>query len=288
MILDYITWNADPVLLHFGDGGIRWYGLLWAVGIYLCYLIQLRLYRNEGCPEDWTDKLFVYMTLGVIIGARLGHCWFYEWHLTDNPLQLFAWNINYRNPYIENPLLLLKIWEGGLSSHGGAFGLMFAAWLLNKRHFSKDKRFNTSLVWIFDRLVIGVCITATLIRLGNLMNSEIYGTETTMPWGFIFVRDGQTTPHHPTQIYEMMYCMTAFVVTWLMYWKGKCYKRKGLIFGTFLLIVFVTRFLLEFIKLDQEDFEAGMMLNMGQWLSLPFIIWGVYLIVQACRKEPLS
>ena len=285
MMLDYITWNADPVLLHFGDGGIRWYGLLWAVGIYLCYLIQLRLYKNEGCPEDWTDKLFVYMTLGVIIGARLGHCWFYEWHLTDNPVQLFAWNINYRNPYIENPLLLLKIWEGGLSSHGGAFGLMFAAWLLNKRHFSKDKRFNTSLVWIFDRLVIGVCITATLIRLGNLMNSEIYGTETTMPWGFIFVRDGQTTPHHPTQIYEMMYCMTAFVVTWLMYWKGKCYKRKGLIFGTFLLIVVVTRFLLEFIKLDQEDFEAGMMLNMGQWLSLPFIIWGVYLIVQACRKE---
>ena len=285
MMLDYITWNADPVLLHFGDGGIRWYGLLWAVGIYLCYLIQLRLYKNEGCPEDWTDKLFVYMTLGVIIGARLGHCWFYEWHLTDNPVQLFAWNINYRNPYIENPLLLLKIWEGGLSSHGGAFGLMFAAWLLNKRHFSKDKRFNTSLVWIFDRLVIGVCITATLIRLGNLMNSEIYGTETTMPWGFIFLRDGQTTPHHPTQIYEMMYCMTAFVVTWLMYWKGKCYKRKGLIFGTFLLIVFVTRFLLEFIKLDQEDFEAGMMLNMGQWLSLPFIIWGVYLIVQACRKE---
>lgn len=288
MILDYITWNADPILIHFGDGGIRWYGLLWAVGIYLCYLIQLRLYKNEGCPEDWTDKLFIYMTLGVIIGARLGHCWFYEWHLTDNPIQLFAWNISYRNPYIENPLLLLKIWEGGLSSHGGAFGLMFAAWLLNRRHFSKDKRFNTSLVWIFDRLVIGVCITATLIRLGNLMNSEIYGTETSLPWGFIFVRDGQTVPHHPTQIYEMMYCMVAFVVTWLMYWKGKCYKRQGLIFGTFLLIVFVTRFLLEFIKLDQEDFEAGMLLNMGQWLSLPFIIWGVYLIVKACGKEALS
>ncbi|MBQ4508782.1 MAG: prolipoprotein diacylglyceryl transferase [Paludibacteraceae bacterium] len=287
-MLDYITWNADPILIHFGDGGIRWYGLLWAVGIYLCYLIQLRLYKNEGCPEDWTDKLFIYMTLGVIIGARLGHCWFYEWHLTDNPIQLFAWNISYRNPYIENPLLLLKIWEGGLSSHGGAFGLMFAAWLLNRRHFSKDKRFNTSLVWIFDRLVIGVCITATLIRLGNLMNSEIYGTETSLPWGFIFVRDGQTVPHHPTQIYEMMYCMVAFVVTWLMYWKGKCYKRQGLIFGTFLLIVFVTRFLLEFIKLDQEDFEAGMLLNMGQWLSLPFIIWGVYLIVKACGKEALS
>ena len=288
MTLDYITWNVDPILLHFGDGGIRWYGLLWAVGIYLCYLIQVRLYRNEGCPEDWTDKLFVYMTLGVIIGARLGHCWFYEWHHTDNPIQLFAWDITYRNPYIENPLLLLKIWEGGLSSHGGAFGLMFMAWLLNKRHFSKDKRFKTSLVWIFDRLVIGVCITATLIRLGNLMNSEIYGTETTLPWGFIFVRDGQTTPHHPTQIYEMMYCMTAFVVTWLMYWKGKCYKHEGLIFGTFLLIVFVTRFVLEFIKLDQEAFEAGMTLNMGQWLSLPFIIWGIYLIIRACRKEVAS
>ena len=280
-----IVWDVDPILIHWGiNGGIRWYGLLWALGIYLNYLIQLKLYKHENCPEDWSDKIFIWMTLGVIIGARIGHCWLYEWHLTSDPIQIFAWTITYRNPYIENPFLLLKVWEGGLSSHGGAFGLIFAAWLLNKKHFSKRPEYNTSLVWIFDRLVIGVCITATLIRLGNLMNSEIYGDPTDLPWGFIFVRDGQAMPCHPTQIYEMLYCIVAFIVTWIMYWKGRCYRRQGLIFGVFLEIIFVTRFLLEFIKNDQEAFEANMTLNMGQWLSIPFIIWGVWLIVNAYRK----
>ncbi len=284
-MLNYIIWDVNPVLIPIGDGGIRWYGLLWAVGLYLAYLIQVRLYRNEKCPADWPDKIFTWMTVGVIVGARLGHCWFYEWHLTNDPIQLFAWTINYRNPYIENPLLLIKIWEGGLSSHGGGIGLIVAAWLLNKKHFSKEKKFHTSLIWIFDRLVIGIAVTATCIRLGNLMNSEIYGCPTTMPWGFIFVRDGQTVPCHPTQIYEMLYCITAFVVTWLMYWKGHCYKRQGLIFGVFLEIVFVTRFGLEFIKNNQEAFESDMLLNMGQWLSLPFIVWGIYLIVKACKQK---
>jgi len=289
MILDFVTWNVDPVLLHWGiNGGIRWYGLLWALGIYLCYLIQVKLYSHENCPKDWADKIFVWMTLGVIIGARLGHCWFYEWHYTNDPIQIFAWTIHYRNPYIEHPMALLKIWEGGLSSHGGAIGLIVAAWGLNKKHFSKVKEFHTDLIWIFDRLVIGVCVTATLIRLGNLMNSEIYGAPTTMPWGFIFVRDGQTVPCHPTQIYEMLYCIVAFLVTWTMYWKGQCYRRRGLIFGVFLEIVFVTRFCLEFIKLDQEAFESNLWLNMGQILSIPFIIWGVYLIIRSCKRDKSS
>lgn len=276
-----IVWDVDPILLHFGNGGIRWYGLLWAIGIYACYLVQVKLYKHENCPDDWADKIFVWMTLGVIIGARIGHCWFYEWHYTNNPIQIFAWTINYRNPYLENPFALIKIWEGGLSSHGGGIGLIFAAWLLNRKHFSKQPKLHTSMIWILDRLCVGVCITATLIRLGNLMNSEIYGGVTDMPWGFIFVRDGQTEPCHPTQIYEMLYCIVAFVVTWLMYWKGKAYQREGLLFGVFLEIVFVTRFALEFIKNDQELFEANHALNMGQWLSIPFIILGVYLIIRA-------
>lgn len=276
-----IVWDVDPILLHFGNGGIRWYGLLWAIGIYACYLVQVKLYKHENCPDDWADKIFVWMTLGVIIGARIGHCWFYEWHYTNDPIQIFAWTINYRNPYLENPFALIKIWEGGLSSHGGGIGLIFAAWLLNRKHFSKQPKFHTSMIWILDRLCVGVCITATLIRLGNLMNSEIYGGVTDMPWGFIFVRDGQTEPCHPTQIYEMLYCIVAFVVTWLMYWKGKAYQREGLLFGVFLEIVFVTRFALEFIKNDQELFEANHALNMGQWLSIPFIILGVYLIIRA-------
>jgi prolipoprotein diacylglyceryl transferase len=302
-MLGFVTWNVDPILIHIGDGGVRWYGLLWAIGIYLGFLIQVKLYKNENCPEGWTDKLFMWMVIGLIIGARVGHCWFYEWHnvtdpnmatycqymgISTDPVQIFGWTINYRNPYIEHPLRLLKIWEGGLSSHGGAFGLLTAAWLLNKKVFSKEPKFHTSLLWIMDRLVVGVCVVATLIRLGNLMNSEIYGTPTDLPWGFIFVRDGQTVPCHPTQIYEMLYCIVAFVVTWVMYWKFKAYKREGLLLGVFLEIIFFTRFMLEFIKNDQEAFEANYVLNMGQILSLPFIIWGVYLIIRACKKTAIN
>lgn len=302
MILDFVTWNVDPILIHIGNGGIRWYGLLWAVGIYLAYLIERKLYKNEHCPDDWADKLFIWMVVGVIVGARLGHCWFYEWHdvtlpgmagychamgISTDPVQIFGWTIKYRNPYIEHPLKLLKIWEGGLASHGGAIGLLTAAYFLNKKVFSKQSQFHTSLLWIMDRLCIGVCITGTLIRLGNLMNSEIYGCTTNLPWGFIFVQNGETEPCHPTQIYEMIYCMVAFVVTWLMYWRGKAYKREGLLLGVFLEIVFFTRFMLEFIKNDQELFEANHLLNMGQWLSIPFIIWGVYLIIRAYKRPAL-
>lgn len=281
----YITWDVNPIIFPIGDGGPRWYGLCWALGIFLCYLVQVKLYAHEGCPKDWTEKIFWWMTIGVIVGARVGHCWFYEWHYTDNPIQIFAWNIHYRNPYIENPFALLRIWEGGLASHGGAIGLIIASWLLNKKHFSKKPEFKTSMVWILDRLVIGVCITATLIRFGNLMNSEIYGQPTSLPWGFIFVRDGQTVPCHPTQIYEMLYCIVAFVVTWILYWKFDAYKKKGLLLGVFLLIVFVTRFCLEFIKFNQEAFEDNFILNQGQVLSIPLIVWGVYLVVSACRQR---
>lgn len=285
-MLDAIIWDVDPIAIHWGlNGGIRWYGILWAIGIYLVYWTQVKIYRYEKLPQEWLDILFVWLTLGAILGARIGHCLFYEWHLTNDPIQIFAWTINYRNPYIENPLAMLKIWEGGLASHGGAAGLILAVWAVNKYKFSKKPEYKTSLVWIFDRLVIGVCLCGAAIRLGNLMNSEIYGGPTDLPWGFIFVRDGQTVPCHPTQIYEMLYCLAAFVITVTMYQWGKLYKREGMIFGVFLEIIFGVRFLLEFIKNDQEAFEQGMLLNMGQLLSIPFIIWGIYLIVNALRHE---
>ena len=287
MILDFITWNVDPVAFHLGGWEVRWYGLLWAVGLYLCWMVNERMYKREHCPAEWADQLFVWMALGVIIGARLGHCWFYEWHLTNDPIQLFGWTINYRNPYIEHPQELLKIWQGGLSSHGGAIGLIIAAILLNKFKFSRYPQFESSWLWILDRLCVGVCITATMIRFGNLMNSEIYGGPTDLPWGFVFVRDGQTVPCHPTQIYEMLYCLVAMAVTWPMYYLTDARRREGLLLGTFLTIVFVTRFLLEFIKNDQEAFEAGHVLNMGQLLSVPFIVLGIYLIIRA-YKRPLS
>jgi len=281
----FITWNVDPIAFSIGSLSVRWYGLMWALGIYLCYLLVTATYKREHCPEDWGDKAFMYITIGAIVGARLGHCLFYEWHSCESlglePIQIFAWNITYRNPYIEHPFELLKIWQGGLASHGGAIGIVTAAFLLDHKHFHKG------YPWFFDRLVIGVAITGLLIRLGNLFNSEIYGGPTDLPWGFIFVRDGQTVPCHPTQIYEMLYCAVAFVVSYWMYYKTTAARRPGLIFGVWLEIIFFTRFLLEFIKFDQEAFEANFFLNMGQVLSLPFMIWGAYLIVMALKRPML-
>jgi prolipoprotein diacylglyceryltransferase len=134
--------------------------------------------------------------------------------------------------------------------------------------------------WIFDRLLIGVCLCGAAIRFGNLMNSEIYGDATSLPWGFIFVRTGETQPMHPTQIYEMIYCLVTFAIMWFMYWKKEAYKKNGLLFGIFLIGVFGSRFMLEFIKNNQEAFESGLPLNMGQWLSIPFIVWGIWLLLR--------
>ena len=286
-MLDFITWDVSPFI--FGDSGIRWYGLMWAIGLYVCWKVNDIMYKKENCPAEWSDQLFFWMAAGVIIGARLGHCWFYEWHQYGEPWHLFGWEFTYRNPYIENPLRLIRIWEGGLSSHGGAIGLITAAILLNKYKFSRYPQFGTSWLWILDRLCVGVCITGALIRFGNLMNSEIYGDPTTLPWGFIFV-NGDTyrdVPCHPTQIYEILYCLVAFAVTYPMYKFTQARRREGLLLGVFLEIVFFTRFCLEFIKLDQEAFEAGHILNMGQVLSLPFIALGIFLIIRA-YKRPLS
>lgn len=261
-MLGYITWDVSPEIFSIGPLTLRWYGLLWGLAIYFAYLVVIRIYKNENRPEVWGDKMFFYGAVSLIIGARLGHCLFYGaggdfWY------------------YYKNPFEIIKVWEGGLSSHGGAIGLLIGMWLYTRNVTKK------SYLYIMDRLVIGVAIGGALIRLGNLMNSEIYGETTTMPWGFIFVRDGQTEPKHPTQIYEMLYCLVTFAITMLMYWKAKLYRREGLIFGVFLIGIFLTRFLLEFIKNPQEAFEEGMLLNMGQILSLPLIIWGVFLIIRA-------
>ncbi|MDR1543241.1 MAG: prolipoprotein diacylglyceryl transferase [Prevotellaceae bacterium] len=266
-MLNFITWNVNPEIFHFGFLSVRWYGLLWALAIFSAYWVVTAIFKHEKRPEGWNDKLFIYGAVSLIIGARVGHCLFYGadgdfWH------------------YYKNPFEMLKIWEGGLSSHGGAIGLLTGMWLFTRKVTHK------TFLYAMDRLVIGVAIGGALIRLGNLMNSEIYGGVTDLPWGFIFMRDHQTLPAHPTQIYEMLYCLVTFAITMLMYWKSKSYRREGLIFGVFLICIFGTRFMLEFIKNLQEPFEANMPLNMGQILSLPLIIWGIYLIINAFIKKP--
>ena len=278
-----VVWNIDPVIFSIGPISLRWYGLMWAIGIYLCYLVNVKLYKLENWPVEWTDHLFIWLTIGAIVGARLGHCLFYEWH--DGV-----------NPYLTHPLRLFAVWEGGLASHGGALGLFIASALVYVRYMRTGvvARYGAwarnpynGMIFVLDRLCIGVCLCGACIRLGNLMNSEIYGGPTSLPWGFIFVRDGQTVPCHPTQIYEMLYCLIAFCITYPMFVVGKCYRRPGLIFGVFMQCIFLTRFLLEFIKNNQEAFEDSLMLNMGQILSIPFILWGLYCIYRALRAPAI-
>lgn len=284
MLLNSIVWDVNPEIFKLGPLAVRWYGVLWALGIWLALVIVQKLFKNEKLPEKWLDSMFIYVVVGTILGARLGHIFFYEWKLLDVPMEFLGMKIHYWNYYLSHPLEILAIWHGGLASHGGAIGILIAMYLYNKKVSKKG------FLWGMDRLVIGAAITGACIRLGNLMNSEIYGSITDMPWGFIFIRDaqGDGLAHHPTQIYEMLYCLITFAVTWWMYWKKHHYNKPGLIFSVFLLGIFGTRFLLEFIKLDQEAFESGMILNMGQILSIPFIVWGIWLMINANKKAEIK
>ena len=275
MILDSITWTASPELFSAGPVTVRWYGLMFAIGFLVGYEIVYRIFRHEGAKEAWVGSLFIYVVVATILGARLGHVFFYDWgyysqHLGEIP----------------------KIWEGGLASHGGTLGIMIAIWLYSRYVTRKP------MLWTFDRLVVPVGLVAALIRIGNLMNHEIYGGETSMPWGFRFVENlGQwmqgaepvfSAPSHPTQIYEAAFYLLTFAVCMLMYWRWRCQEREGLIFGVFMLGIFVPRFFIEYIKNVQEPWEIAMRANwgldQGQLLSIPFILLGIWLVIRAMRR----
>ena len=278
-MLNSIVWNTDPAIFSFFGMEIRWYGLLIAIGFLAGYYIEAKIFKNDKAPEEWCDKLFIYVIIATIVGARLGHCFFYDWDY-----------------YSSNPLDILKIWEGGLASHGGAIAIILAVFLFAK------KVTHRSALWIFDRLVIPVALVAAMIRLGNLMNHEIYGTRTIMPWGFNFITNiaewqngaapeySQTS--HPTQIYESLSYLSLFVTLMWMYWKRDAGDKRGLLLGVFLLWVFGSRFVIEFLKLPQESFELDMMaqigMNMGQVLSVPFIIAGIYFTIIGNKKTKKS
>jgi phosphatidylglycerol---prolipoprotein diacylglyceryl transferase len=264
MVILSVTWNASPEIFSIGNFAIRWYGLFFAISFFLGYLIMQRFFRKEEIPLPLLDELTTYMIVGTIIGARLGHVFFYE------P----EW-------YLAHPVKILKVWEGGLASHGAAIGIILAI-LIFSRVRKKD------FLWVMDRVVITVALAGFLIRMGNLMNSEIYGLPTTLPWGFRFIRsttpsDG-LVPRHPTQIYEALSYLFIFFCLWRYYYKKDGKPAQGMIFGAFMALVFGTRFLIEFIKEPQVGFEKGMSLNMGQLLSIPLIIAGLVLIFLARKK----
>ncbi len=272
-MLQYITWTADPVLFSAGSLQIRWYGLMFVIGFAIGYQIMARMFKHEGAPEKWLGTLLIYVVVATIVGARLGHVFFYAWDY-----------------YSQHPWKILATWEGGLARHGGAIGVIIGVILFS---IFTTKR---SPLWTFDRLVPAIALVGCLIRIGNLMNSEIFGHATTLPWGFMFVRSAEWhhmyegVACHPTQIYEALCYLALFGLLMWMYWKKNAEGRPGLIFGTFLVGTFLPRFLIEFIKNDQEAFEATMTLNMGQLLSIPFVLLGIGLIIYAMRRPrvPLS
>jgi prolipoprotein diacylglyceryl transferase len=262
-----IHWDVNPEIFSLGVVSIRWYSLLFISGFILGWYIFKWFFRREGISEKLLDPLLYTLLIGTIVGARLGHCLFYQpdYYLTAEHF----WEI-------------FQPWKGGLASHGGTIALFIAMWWF-ARHYGKKHDFD--LIWILDHLCIAVCFAAAFIRLGNLMNSEIYGNVTTLPWGFVFEGRGETEPKHPTQLYEALSYAILGVALILMYKNRVTWMYKGSYIGVFFIVLFGMRFLIEFIKEDQVAFESGMTLNMGQWLSIPFILIGVGLLVYSYMKK---
>ena len=269
MLPEFITWDVNPDIID-SFVTIRWYGLMFAIGFWIGYNLVAKMFKRDGAPEKWVGILLIYVAVATIVGARLGHVFFYQWdYYSAHPWKIFA------------------TWEGGLASHGGAIGIILAVILYS---IFTTKR---NPLWTFDRLTIAIALVGALIRIGNLMNSEIFGHPTTLPWGFYFVRSaewqqlyyGQACP--PTQIYEALTYLALFGLMMWMYWKKDCGNRPGLLFGTFLIGTFATRFFIEFIKNNQVAFEDSMVLNMGQLLSIPFAVLGVFLVIWALVHKPV-
>jgi phosphatidylglycerol---prolipoprotein diacylglyceryl transferase len=264
MVFLSIIWNPSPEIFHIGGFAVRWYGLFFAISFFLGYLIMQKFFVKEGVPIALLDELTTYMIIATIIGARLGHVFFYE------P----AW-------YLAHPIKILEVWEGGLASHGAAVGIPLSIFI-----FSRVRK--KPFLWVMDRVVITVALAGFMIRMGNLMNSEIYGMPTTLPWGFNFLHSSTPSdglvPRHPTQIYEGLSYLAIFFFLWWYYYKKDGKPALGFIFGVFMVFVFGVRFLIEFIKEPQVGFERDMVLNMGQMLSIPLIIAGAVLIYRAQKK----
>ena len=262
MILS-VNWDVSPVIFNIGSFQLRYYGVLFIAGFYLGYYMFRNFFRREGKPLELLDSLLWCLFLCTIVGARLGHVLFYQ-----------------PGYYLANPVEILKVWEGGLASHGGTIAIMIGMWWFVKKY---GRKHNFGYIWLLDRLAVATAFAAMFIRLGNLMNSEIYGHETSLPWGFVFLQNGETVAKHPTQLYEALCYFATGVILYAIYKYALPKIKEGLLLGIFFIGIFLSRFFIEFVKENQVGFEEGMTLNMGQLLSIPFVLLGVFLIVRSFR-----
>lgn len=265
----FINWEVDPEIFNLGGFSLRYYGLLFVLAFICGYKIEEKIFRAEGLSMEWLDKLWIYVAVATVVGARLGHCLFYDWaYFSQHPLEMIL-------PFRFQPEFKFTGFQG-LASHGAAIGIIAGLWYYSKKVSKK------SIFWILDRAVIPIALAGVFIRLGNLMNSEIVGEVTTLPWGFRFVNaygiDNPSAPRHPAQLYEALCYLMGFGVLMYLYWRTNVKERQGFIFGMFLILIFTARFLIEFVKENQVDFEEAMTLNMGQWLSISFVLAGCFML----------
>ncbi len=280
MFSDFINWNPSPEIFTIPgiDWPVRWYGLMWALAFIGSHFVMNRIYKTEGRTEKQLDLLTLYIIVGTVLGARLGHCLFY------GPL----FDEGGQQGYLSHPLNILKVYEGGLASHGGAVGIV-AAILLYCRKTKEN------ILWMLDKIVVVVPFAAMCIRFGNLINGEIVGKVTDVPWGFKFFNNDEDQfnlrehdfpipTRHPAQLYEAIFCLGLFILFYWL-WKNKRDSLgRGFMFGLLCVLLFVERFFGEFIKENQVAFEDDMALNMGQILSIPFILLGIYFMWRS-KKE---
>jgi len=308
--LAYVTWNVSPIIAEIGPLLLRWYGVLFALGFVIGSFVLTHIYKSEGVRPYWVDVITFYMVVGTVLGARLGHVFFYDW-----------------DQYKNQPWEILKIWHGGLASHGATIGILLALFI-----FSLRNKFD--YLWVLDRIVIVVAIGGACIRLGNLMNSEIVGKPTTEPWAFVFPRDTEhlqqftpdqpvpagavavqrtrvegkeeadfkvmpiegavssatevAVPRHPTQIYESLFCLVLVALLYGLWNKYKENTPRGLLFGLFVVLLFSFRIFVEYFKENQVTKESGIIaeygLNIGQLLSIPFILIGLWVLLRAGKN----
>ncbi len=268
MILNEIIWNVDPTIITLGSFELRWYGLMFAAGFLIGYQIMVRIFKAENKPEKDLDALLITMIIATVLGARIGHYVFYEGqHFMENPGKFLAEMLI--PPY------------AGLASHGAGFGIVLALFLYAR------KRADQSFLWVTDRIAIITALAGFFIRSGNLMNSEIVGKPSDLPWAFIFKQNTEYSmvPRHPAQLYEALTCLILFIILISLWRKFKSQLPDGLLAGIFFIWIFTLRFFYEFLKENQEAFEDSMQLNMGQILSIPMVLFGMVLLFRALNSK---
>jgi prolipoprotein diacylglyceryl transferase len=278
-----IDWNVSSNLIE-GWSTPNKYGLLFVTGIIIGFFVIKRIFKEENIKEDILDKLLLYMVVATVVGARLGHVFFYGPYFDGVSAEGYM-----ERGYFSHPLDILKVYEGGLASHGAAIVILIALYIFSKKVVKKP------MMWILDRVAAPLAIAACFIRLGNLVNHEIIGDPTSMPWGFKFLNEGseylingEHVYRHPAQLYESIFYLFTFLILMYMVWKTRAKYKTGMIFGVFMIVLWSGRFLVEFVKVGQTARDETWALNTGQMLSIPLVLAGIFIFYRAWKAPELE